>query len=524
MNKFRRFLINGFLLTAVSLIMRTVSVTFNVYVSNTIGAEGMGLFALISSVYSFALTVATSGINLAATRLVSESLGRDGKDGSDSVLKNKKIQSIMLRCIVYSLLFSVTTALFLFVFSESIGIRLLRDRRTVSSLRILAVSLPPIAVSSALSGYFSAVRRVYKNAIVSVFGQAIKIGVTVSIFGSSFYRDTESACVAMVLGGTVAEILSFLIQFIMYRSEKNQRSDKEYFPQTKGITKNLLGIALPVAFSTYIRSGLITIEHMLIPVGLEKSGASKDASLADYGTVHSMVFPLVLYPSAILSSFAGLLIPEVAQAGAAHNERQIKRITLGVMKLALLFAIGTAGIIGCFSYELGNAIYPDSDAGKYIRMIAPLIPVMYIDTATDAILKGLGQQVYSMWVNIIDASLSVVLVIFLLPKYGIIGYIITVYFTEILNAALSITKLLTITDVKPPVFSFIIKPLICVACAVSVAKLLYEKTSYIFASDTFEIVFFILLSVVLYFIALFISQTIQRDEIKTGWELVKKDS
>ena len=95
-----------------------------------------------------------------------------------------------------------------------------------------------------------------------------------------------------------------------------------------------------------------------------------------------------------------------------------------IFDTAILFSIGCAGIMIFFSFEIGNVIYPQTDAGLYIKMIAPLIPIMYIDTSVDAILKGLGEQVYSMGVNIVDSLLSVILVIILLPRYGIMGYII----------------------------------------------------------------------------------------------------
>ena len=59
----RNFLLSGFLLTLAALLMRTISVSFNVYVSGLVGAEAMGLLALIAGVYGFAVTLATSGIH-----------------------------------------------------------------------------------------------------------------------------------------------------------------------------------------------------------------------------------------------------------------------------------------------------------------------------------------------------------------------------------------------------------------------------------------------------------------------------
>ena len=77
MNRLRRFMLNGLLMAAVSIIIRSVSVAFNVYVSNKIGAVAMGLFSLITTVYGFGITLATSGINLAATRLIAQVIGDD---------------------------------------------------------------------------------------------------------------------------------------------------------------------------------------------------------------------------------------------------------------------------------------------------------------------------------------------------------------------------------------------------------------------------------------------------------------
>lgn len=509
MTRFGKFFVNGTILTAVSLLIRGIAVSFNVYVSNTIGAEGIGLYTLITTVYGFALTLATSGINLATTRLISEELGKIGDEGSE------KVRCIVQRCVLYSLMFSITTALALYAFAEPIGGHILRDIRTVASLRILALTLPPIAVSSALSGYFTAVRRVYKNAAIQVFGQIIKIFATVGLFTVLFSFNTESACIALVVGGAVSEILSFFVQWWLYAYERRNACKEKCEENYKcNVTKKLFGIALPVAFSAYVRSALITIEHILIPIGLEKSGNDKTAALASYGTVHSMVFPLVLFPSAILSSFAGLLVPEVSESNAREDKARIDRIVSRVMRAALIFSIGVAGIVGCFAYDIGNVIYPDTDAGKYIRMIAPLIPVMYIDSSVDAILKGLGEQVYCMGVNILDSALSVVLVVILLPRYGILGYIITVYFTELINATLSITRLLSLSSVKPRVFGWVGKPLISVIGATIIIKLLFSEKNIFFVSDVFMLVSYIVVSLVIYVLFLFVTGSIKPSQVK----------
>lgn len=519
MNRFKKFIFNGLLLTSVSLLMRGVGVSFNVYISNTVGAEAMGLFTLISTVYGFAITLATSGINLATTRLVSEALGEISSAGIR--IKNGKtpsVRAVMRKCVAYSLFFSILSALALFIGAPAISHDILRDERCLSSLRLLAISLPPLSISSALSGYFTAVRRVYKNALTQVLEQMVKILSCTALLTRFFANDAESACLCVVAGGVIAELLSFVLQGILYLCEKRDDSTSSIPAKERFIKSRLLGIALPVAFSAYLRSALITIEHILIPWGLEQSGASRSRSLAAYGTVHSMVFPLIFFPSAILSSFAGLLVPEVSQAVAEDKSNDIKRIASNVFETALFFAIGAAGIISCFAYELGNTLYPDTNAGIYIRMIAPLIPIMYLDTATDAILKGLGQQVYSMGVNIVDSLLSVILVIFLLPRFGIEGYIMTVYFTELINATLSITRLLIVVDFKPRVTQIVFKPLICIVTSGVVVSHI-TPPSFISSSGVLLVLHIVLASAI-YLSMLFLLGSLKIKKLRKGLKLI----
>jgi len=413
----------------------------------------------------------------------------------------------MKKSFLYSLFFSSLSTVILFFGAEFIGEKILRDIRTVEALKLFALTLIPISLASALGGYFTAVRRVYKNAVTQISSQLIRIFICISLINAFFAFDVESSCLCIVIGGVVSEFMSFIIALFFYLCEKKEagaggRNDSRL------ISNKLCSTALPMAFSAYIRSALITIEHILIPRGLESSGASRERSLAAYGTVHSMVFPVVFFPSAILSSFASLLIPEVAGAKDA-KEARVRSIINKVFETALIYAIGTAGIMLFFSFELGCVIYPGTDAGKYIKMIAPLIPVMYLDTATDALLKGLGEQVYTMGVNIADSLLSVILVIILIPKFGITGYIITVYFTELVNASLSVTRLLTVSGVRPKIKQIIIKPLFCVTIASYIVKLISDYFAFPFPTAASELVFYISLTVLIYILVLFCTKGIK---------------
>jgi len=461
------FFANALLLAGATLFMRTVSVIWSAYVSNRIGAEGMGLFSLIMSAYAFAVTLATSGINLAVTRLVSEELAYG--NGVSAV-------RAMRRCLAYAVIFGTAAALILFFGADVISSRLLGDERTRISLQALAVSLPFIAVSNVMSGYFSAVRRIYKSAISNVIEQFIKIAIIIVALDYFAPRGIEYACLALVIGTSVSEGISFSYMFLLYLVDKKRHLPKHDARPSAQLTKRMLGISVPIALSAYLRSGLSTAEHVLIPVGLKKSGANATDALSLYGVVHGMVFPLILFPAALCSTFASLIVPELSELKAKYQSvkesKHIKYIVARSIKFGLLFAIFAAGVFIYFSDELGMLVYNNELCGKYIRIFGFLIPVMYLDTVVDGMLKGLGEQLASMRYNIIDSAVSVALVMLLLPRYGIDGYVFCVFITELLNASLSLARLMKVTKFHFKIFEFAAVPALCAVGAVSLSGII----------------------------------------------------
>ena len=494
MTRLRRFILNGLLITAVSLLIRAVSVAFNVYVTNRIGAIAMGVFTLIMTVYGFSVTVATSGIGFATTRLIAEEQGRDLQD------EDARIRCTVWRCTIYALCFSVGSAVALFILSPFIGTNVLHDLRVVKPLRVLALTLPTVSVSSVFSGYFIARRRVYKNAVVQTLGQIMKIFLSVFFLSLPVGQGVEGGCLAIIYSNVITEYGSFIIHGCLFLAEQKKGYGKDISERgKKQIQGAILRTSLPMAFSAYIRSGLVALEHILIPIGLEKSGNSKDHSLAAYGTVHSVAFPLVLFPAAISASFAGLLIPEIAEAQGANDQKRVHRIIQLAFRSVMLFSIGTGGILFFYSDDIANNFLNNSEAGTYIRMIAPLVPVMYLDTVVDSILKGLGEQVYCISVNIVDSLLSVILVCILLPKMGIGGYILTVYFTETVNAFLSLIRLLKFKKIKIHPMKQIVMPLIFVVSSTCITRILIQRytdgvqsASQLMAHLALNIVFYLL--------------------------------
>lgn len=511
MAKFKIFLKNTLLLTLTSLIMRTSGVYFNLYLTDRLGTDGMGLFTLTGTVYSFAIILATSAVTLASTRLVSEAMG-----DADlcSAKESGRILSAMGVCILYSITFGILAGGLLFLFAAPIGRWLLSDARTIPSLRLLAISLPFQAITSALSGYFIAVRRVSKNALTMIFEQALRIGSTVLLLTCFTSGGLERACLWVVAGGVLGNLFSFFYCFLLYlrdlhKFHRGQTADRA---QILPMRKKLFAIALPVAFSSYLRQGLVTVEHLLIPWGLKKQGNSPTKALSVYGLMQGMALPVILFPYAFLSPFCNLLIPEIAEKRAAKDFRSVEQITLQVFRFVLAMGIGTAGILLCLSRELGEIVCNSSEGAKYIGLLAPLVPVMYLDTAVDSILKGLDQQLFCMRVNLMDAALSVLIVLFLLPRIGIYGYIIEIFACELINASLSVMRLIDVLQIRLSPW-MIFRPLLSIFAATTIARLIFACTLPV-ATDGWVLTAHILLIALLYWGLMRLPQVVFRNPRK----------
>ena len=420
------------IMTAVNLIMKSAGVSFNAYLTAKIGSAGIGLFQLVMTVYSLAVTFSCAGIRLASTRVTVEI----------NALKKNDISKSLGICITYAGICGSVIGFILFAFSDIISIFWISDEQTAFPLRILSLSLPFVAMSSALGGYFTATEHIPQFSFIQMLEQAFKIAVVIFLINRLSSCGAAYACISIVAGMTASEIFSFLLSSILKSLVTPKKSDKPTVDLLR-----ILRVAIPDAAGTCARSILLTVEHLLIPKGFEKSGTNSKQALAAYGSIHAMAMPVLLYPSAILSSLSSLLVPHLAKMNEIGDKTGINASVSRNLKRTLIFSVLCAVFFFISAPLLSNLVYKSNEAVMYLRILSPLVPVMYMDMITDGMLKGLDQQIYSMRYNIIDSALCVAMVFFLLPKYSVKGYIFILYASELINFYLSINRLATVCDI-----------------------------------------------------------------------------
>lgn len=433
----KKLLMNTALLTGTTLLMRFIGMAFQVWLAGRIGAAGIGLYQLVMSVELLCVTLAVSGIRFAVTRLVSEELSCGRPEGATAA---------MTRCVLYSLFFGTAAAVLLRSFAEPVGFLWIGDARTVRSLRVLAVGLPFLSLSSVFSGYFTACGRVWKPALVHLLEQLCSIGLVTLLLLRTPADDIEKSCAAVVTGVTAADVLSFGMMLLAYAADL--RAYGRPGGRGQGLTARMLGVALPLAASAYARSALSTLEHLLVPRGLRRAGYSADSALSGYGVIQGMVWPVLGFPASLLMALSELIIPVLTERQMQRDEAGIRRAVAALLTGSFIFSCAVAALLVVLSEGIGGVIYHSSEAGRYIRLLAPLVPVMYTDMVVDGCLKGLGQHLWSMGINILDAAIGVVLVYSLLPRGALTAYVGILYFNECLNFALSLWRLSRISELR----------------------------------------------------------------------------
>ena len=163
--------------------------------------------------------------------------------------------------------------------------------------------------------------------------------------------------------------------------------------------------------------------------------------LAMFGVVCGMVFPVLMFPAAILFGLAELLIPELARCAAAGSQTRIRYLVKRSLRVAMLYGCFFCGLMHLLANELCIALYKNAQAGQYLSWFALVGPILYCDAITDAMTKGLGQQKACVRYNILTSAMDVILLYLLLPRWGIGGYFFSFLVTHLLNFALSLGRL-----------------------------------------------------------------------------------
>lgn len=424
------------MLTLVNLLLRFAGTSFQVYLSGQIGAAGIGLLQLVMSVNSFAVVAGIAGIRTGAMYLTAEELGKKRKDNISPVLSG---------CFAYSILFSGATAAILYHFAPIIAERWIGNSGTAEALRLFAAFLPVICLANVMTGYFTAANKIGMLAAVEVAEQILSMTVTLIFLKYWAGSDPVRACQSVIFGSCSAACLTLACLVLLHIL------DKAPVGRRLPMAHRLVDTALPLALADVLKSGINTTENLMVPKRLTLNCHIADP-LSAFGILSGMVFPVLMFPACILFGLAELLIPELARCAAAGSRSRISYLVQKSLRIAMLYGVLFGGLEFLLADWLCQSLYKSTEAVKFLKLYAILIPMLYCDAITDAMTKGLGQQKLCVRYNILTSALDVLFLWILLPQHGMTGYFISFTVTHIINFLLSLRLLLKITDEHIPFY------------------------------------------------------------------------
>ena len=448
------YLKNAALLTGSDVVLRLAGMGLRIWLANELGGEGMGLYQLVLAVYSLFITLATAGVSVAATRLMAEEL-------SGPASAHGAARGMLRRLLAAGLVLGLFAAALQLATADLAARLWLGDVRAVGALRVSALGMPWMAVSAVLRGFFIARRHVAPN----VFSQLTEQTVRIALVALALTR-TEGLAVGvrcmLVLGATaVSEAVSALCMLAFYRRDARSAFAGQKAVRPADPARRLWEILWPVEGGRVLASALHTAENMLVPACLTVcllDAGGRSAAVAQYGSLKGMALPLLTFPFGLLGSLSVLLMPEITQAHIRGERARLGCLLDRMLRLTGCFSALAGALFWVWGEPLALLLYHSQEAGFYLRVLGPAMPLMYLESMVDGAMKGMGEQKavfrYSLW----DAVLRIAGVLLLLPRWGMKGFLWVILLSSAYTCQMNTARLLHVSGLQPRLWRWLGAP------------------------------------------------------------------
>ena len=470
------------ILIIAGLITKILGFVYRIYMSNLIGAEGMGLYQLIMPVYALAWSISCSGFTTTISKLTSQEKAK-GQHGN--------INRFLKQAVVITSALGLLLGIILFYFAPHIAVTIFNEPRITMSLKLLAIGFPFMSAGSCIRGYFFGLQDAMIPAVSQVFEQVVRMFVIYILASFLLPLGIEYAAAAAVLGIVIGEILSFIYVAFAFKDYKRKGKRKKTKPSISSSSslKLLFAMSIPLSLSRIFGSLLSTVENILIPRRLMAGGLTNTEALSEFGKITGMAMPLILFPSVILVSFAISLVPAISEDLALKNYKKINLTVSKTMLFTMIIGIGAAGGFILFADMLGLVIY-NQNISEMLFLLGLLVPFLYTNMVLSGVLNGLGEQVFILRNSLIASAICIFFIYFAVPTMGISGYIAGYFASLMLLSVLSLLRIKKTAKIHIEPVTWFIKPILSVLIA---GLFTYLTKQYIY--DALGDIFGLMLSV-----------------------------
>ena len=505
----KSFMYGAIILLIGNALVKIIGAVFKIPLARILGTAGMGYFSTSYQVYTWLFIVATAGIPVAISKMVSESHAR-GRDYE--VTRIFKVSSRLLLTI------GVVGFLALFFGADFFAGKLLKNSGAAWGIRAVAPAMLFVSLMSAYRGYFQGLQNMVPTAVSEVseaLGKLI-IGILGALFLKTYGLKYASA--GAVFGVSCGALFGVLTLFFLYTKRKDKNLGKNSLDMKTESDKKLLWklvkIAVPITIGASVFSLTSLIDMAMIMRRLQAAGFSQKLSNEMWGSYSGFAMPLFNLPPTLINAITISVVPAIASAFAKNDFGTAGGTTCKSMKITILFALPCAVGMSLLSSPILNLVYGETHATSTLQILSVAIIFVSLVLVTNAILQATGKAMIPVINMAIGGIIKVVINYFLVanPEININGAPIgtTVCYAVILGLNLIFMK--KNLKIKFPIGELVLKPFVSVAAmgaALWFSAPLFEGYGKIVAAGAP-----IAVGVLVYFVMLVIVRGINEDDIK----------
>ena len=408
-------------MTAAGVLSRIIGFFYRIFLSRTIGAEALGIYQLIGPVFSLCFALTASSIQTSIAKFVGDAIG----GCKDSLCGEKKARAFLLLGLVLSCGLSSLTGIFMYCNAEWIATRFLGEARCAPLLVLLTYSLLPCCIHACINGYYYGKKNAFVPSLCQLIEQIARVGSVWIIFQVTTEKGIPLTAFHAVCGLVIGECFGLLVSMSAFLREKRlpRGSYSTDSVCNRTMTHAFLAMVIPLTINRLSVAFSTSLENLLIPQKLQLYGYSQADALSVYGILSGMTLSIILFPCVLTNSLSVLLLPAISEAKGRANENRIRRTTKKAIRLGLLLGFAFTILFLFTGDMIGNKLFHNALAGRFICRLAWLCPLMYISSLLSSILHGLGRPKQVLFVNLLACLIRIGMIWFLVPGYGIGAYL-----------------------------------------------------------------------------------------------------
>ena len=374
------FLKSVILLMIGGLITKIISMLIKIVLARLIGPEGMGIYMLVSPTFTLLIALAQLGFPVAISKLVAEEKGNN--------------KNLVFSVIPISLLLNIIIIIILFFSSGYISTNLLNEPRSYYALICIGLVLPFISISSILRGYFFGKQKMLPHVLSNITEDIVRLIALIIGIPIFLSKGLEYAVAFVVLVNIISEFTSILILFFFV--PKNFKLTKDDLKPNKNSIKTVFYIGIPTTASRIIGSIGAFLEPIILTYVLIGIGYKNNYIVTEYGIISGYIMPLILIPSFFTLAISQALIPNISKAHSHGHYKYVKdKIKLAIF-LSLLIGIPATILFELFPSVPMKLIYNLDEGTEYLKVLAPIALMHYIQAPLTASLQAMGKAKEAM--------------------------------------------------------------------------------------------------------------------------------